>query len=73
MTFTADHRADLPRLTVPSLIMQCRDDAVVPMDVGRWMHARMPGSTLLEMAATGHCPHVSAPAETIDALRAFAS
>jgi sigma-B regulation protein RsbQ len=72
VTFTADHRADLPRLAVPSLIMQCRDDAVVPMEVGRWMHARMPGSALVEMAATGHCPHLSAPAETIDAIRAFA-
>lgn len=40
-------------------------------EVGRWMHARMPADTLIRMEATGHCPHASAPAETIAAIRGF--
>lgn len=71
VTFLSDHRDAVPQLQVPSLTLQCRDDAVAPLEVGRWMHARMPADTLVEMAATGHCPHVSAPAETIAAIRAF--
>ena len=61
----------MPRLRVPSLTLQCRDDAVASLEVGRWMHARVPADTLVEMSATGHCPHVSAPSETIAAIRAF--
>jgi sigma-B regulation protein RsbQ len=71
VTFLADHRDALQRATVPSLLLQCRDDPIAPDAVGEWMAARMPGSRLQRMAATGHCPHVSAPAETIEAIRAF--
>ncbi len=48
-----------------------RDDAVVPLEVGRRMHAHLPADTLIRMEATGHCPQVSAPAETIAAIRGF--
>jgi sigma-B regulation protein RsbQ len=72
VTFLADHREDVARCTVPTLVMQGRDDAIAPREVGRWLHARLPQGTLAELAASGHCPHVSAPAETIDAIRAFA-
>jgi sigma-B regulation protein RsbQ len=71
VSFLSDHRDAVPRLRVPSLILQCRDDAVAPLEVGQRMHARMPADTLVEMSATGHCPHVSAPFETIAAIRAF--
>ena len=71
VTFLSDHRDAVPRLQVPSLTLQCRDDAVAPLEVGRWMHARMPADTLIRMEANGHCPHVSAPPETIAAIRGF--
>ena len=67
----SDRRDAVPRLRVPSVTLPCRDDAVAPLEVGRWMHARMPADTLVEMSAIGHCPHVSAPPETIAAIRAF--
>ncbi|MGV8944369.1 alpha/beta fold hydrolase [Thermomonas sp.] len=63
-TFLSDNRADLARLTVPTLILQCADDAIAPEAVGRYMHARMPASTLHFLRATGHCPHMSHPDET---------
>ena len=70
-TFLSDHREDLARLQKPSLILQCSDDAIAPDAVGRYMHAQMPGSTLVQMKATGHCPNLSAPEETIREIRKY--
>jgi sigma-B regulation protein RsbQ len=64
-TFFADNRSDLPRVTVPSLIMQCSDDAVAPIEVGDYLHKNLAKSTLRVLKATGHCPHMSHPEETI--------
>jgi sigma-B regulation protein RsbQ len=70
-TFFADNRADVVGLTVPSLILQCAEDAIAPSDVGRWLHRSMPESTLKMMRATGHCPHMSHPEETIAAMKEY--
>jgi sigma-B regulation protein RsbQ len=72
-TFYADNRDDLPKVTVPSLIMQCVEDLIAPVCVGEYMHAHVPGSTLRIMNATGHCPHMSAPDETIAIMREYLS
>jgi sigma-B regulation protein RsbQ len=71
VTFLSDNRADLPGVTVPTLVLQCTDDPIAPAAVGRYVHAAIPGSVLTELAATGHCPHLSAPQETITAIRTF--
>jgi sigma-B regulation protein RsbQ len=70
-TFFADNRADVVGLTVPSLILQCAEDAIAPSEVGRWLHRSMPESTLKMMRATGHCPHMSHPDETIAAIKEY--
>ncbi|HEY8608451.1 MAG TPA: alpha/beta hydrolase [Noviherbaspirillum sp.] len=70
-TFLSDHRADLPALKTPSLILQCSDDVIAPDAVGRYMHAMLPGSAFVQMKATGHCPNLSAPEETIAAMRRY--
>jgi sigma-B regulation protein RsbQ len=67
----SDNRADLPRVRTPSLILQCTDDVIAPAVVGDYVHEHLPESTLLVMNATGHCPNLSAPAETIAAIRTF--
>jgi len=59
--FTADHRADLPRVRVPTLVIQASDDALAPLGVGNYMHRHMPGSRLDVVRNIGHCPHMSAP------------
>jgi sigma-B regulation protein RsbQ len=69
VTFLADNRADLERVRTPSLIIQCTRDAVAPVEVGRYLHERLAGSELSLIDAIGHCPHVSHPAETIEAIR----
>ena len=71
VTFYSDNRADLARVTTPTLILQCSDDAIASEAVGAYVHAHIPGSRLVHLEATGHCPHMSAPDETIAALRAF--
>lgn len=71
VTFLSDNRDDLAKVTTPTLILQCAEDAVAPESVGRFMHARLAGSTYHAMRATGHCPHVSHPEETIAAIRGY--
>jgi sigma-B regulation protein RsbQ len=71
VTFTSDNRADLGRVTTPALILQCSDDIIASEEVGNYVHRHIPGSKLVLMTATGHCPNLSAPAETISAIRAF--
>lgn len=70
-TFFADNREDLPRVQVPSLILQCSDDMIAPDSVGEYLHRRIPDSTFRQMAATGHCPHMSHPEETIEAIEDY--
>jgi sigma-B regulation protein RsbQ len=71
VTFLSDNRADLPRVTIPTLVLQCSDDVIAPQAVGEYVHERIPGSTLVLMEATGHCPNLSAPDETIAAIKSF--
>jgi len=70
-TFFADNRPDLSAVRVPTLIMQCSDDMIAPLDVGDYLRDTIAGSTLAVLAATGHCPHMSHPEETIRVMRAY--
>jgi sigma-B regulation protein RsbQ len=71
VTFFSDNRADLPKVKIPTLILQCSEDAIAPRSVGEYVHRQIAGSRLVLMKATGHCPNVSAPEETIAAMKAF--
>jgi sigma-B regulation protein RsbQ len=71
VTFTSDNRADLGGVGVPTLVLQCSDDVIAPPEVGDYVHRAIPRSTLVQLDATGHCPNLSAPEETIEAIRAF--
>jgi sigma-B regulation protein RsbQ len=71
VTFLSDNRADLPGVPVRSLVLQCSDDAIAPRAVGEYVARQLPASELVLMEATGHCPNLSAPEETIAAIRAF--
>ena len=69
--FLSDHRAELPRLKTPTLILQCSEDLIVPVAVGEYMSRVIPGSVLKIIQNVGHCPHVSAPGATTDAIDGF--
>jgi sigma-B regulation protein RsbQ len=73
VTFLSDNRTDIGKLTVPSLILQCTNDIIAPVEVGQYMHQNMPDSTLVILDATGHCPHMSAPEETVQEIKKYIS
>jgi sigma-B regulation protein RsbQ len=70
-TFRADNRADVARMHLPTLVMQCAHDIAVPASVAAYLLENLPQGTLTQLNATGHCPHLSAPIETMAALEAF--
>jgi sigma-B regulation protein RsbQ len=70
-TFFADNRADLPRVSCPSLILQHAHDALVPPEVGDYLHRQLAGSTLRVLEVAGHCAHLSHPELVIAAMRDF--
>jgi sigma-B regulation protein RsbQ len=71
VTFLSDNRADLPKMTVNTLILQCQKDIIAGTAVGEFIHACLPNSQFVILNATGHCPHLSAPKEVVKALQAF--
>jgi sigma-B regulation protein RsbQ len=71
VTFLSDNRADLPKVTARTLVLQCSEDVIAPQSVGDYVHRQIPGSELVLMKATGHCPNLSAPEETVAAIKAF--
>jgi sigma-B regulation protein RsbQ len=72
-TFLSDNRADLPRISTPTMILQCSQDPIAPEAVGRYVCAHIPDSRLIMLDATGHCPNMSAPVQTAAAIRAYLS
>lgn len=71
VTFTSDNRNDLEKVTARTLILQCREDAIAAIEVGEYVRDAIPGSEMILLDATGHCPNLSAPAQVIDAIRGF--
>jgi sigma-B regulation protein RsbQ len=73
VTFTSDNREDLARVSVPCLVLQSREDVIAPLEVGEFVHARIPDSTLVVLEATGHCPNLSAPDQVVAAIQDWLS
>lgn len=71
VTFLSDHRSELPKVSVPSLIIQCSEDSIVPIGVGDYLHQHLKNSTLQLLEAKGHYPHISHPNETIQCIADF--
>ncbi|MER7983310.1 alpha/beta hydrolase [Streptomyces sp. NPDC095817] len=70
-TFLSDSRDDLKKVTVPTLVLECSQDAIAPREVGAYVHQAIPGSRLVTLKATGHCPQLSAPQATAAAISEF--
>lgn len=71
VTFLSDNRADLARVTARALVLQCSEDVIAPQVVGAFVHQSLPDSAFVLLNATGHCPNLSAPEETISAMKTF--
>lgn len=72
-TFLADNRLDLVDFDKPCLLLQCQEDSVAPLVVGEYLHQHLQNSVLQQMKATGHCPHMSHPEETIALMKNYLS
>ena len=72
-TFLSDNRADLAKLSIPTLVIECSQDVIAPREVGAFVHQQITGSQLVTLDATGHCPQLSAPEATAEAITAFVS
>jgi sigma-B regulation protein RsbQ len=71
VTFLSDNRDDLPAVSARTLILQCSNDIIAPIEVGEYVHASLPHSEFRLLEATGHCPNLSAPEEVTTAIREF--
>ncbi len=71
VTFLSDNRDDLAAVDVPTLVLQCSQDAIAPVEVGEYVRDAIPDSTFVMLDAVGHCPNLSAPAQTIEAIASF--
>ncbi len=71
VTFLGDNRSDLDKLTIETLILQCSSDAIASIDVGQYVHNHISNSKFVVLDATGHCPHLSAPNQTIEAMKRY--
>ncbi|APX86067.1 alpha/beta hydrolase [Methylorubrum extorquens] len=70
-TFLSDNRADLQGVAARCLVIQCAEDVIAPREVGEYVHRKLTDSELVLLDATGHCPNLSAPKETIAAIEGF--
>lgn len=71
VTFLSDNRMDLVNVNVPSLILQCSEDVIAPREVGEYVHKNIKASSFQILKATGHCPNLSAPEETVAAIKDY--
>lgn len=70
-TFFSDYRKELLKFKIPCLILQCRNDKMVPVQVGDYLHAHLENSTLNILNAKGHFPNLTAPDEVIAGMLRF--
>ncbi|WP_398293189.1 alpha/beta fold hydrolase [Sporosarcina aquimarina] len=71
MTFLSDHRESLALMTIPTLILQCSEDSIVPLEVGEYLHEHLSGSLLKVMNVKGHYPQISEPLKTRELIETF--
>jgi sigma-B regulation protein RsbQ len=69
LTFYLDCRASLAEVSVPVSIIHSTEDEFAPAAVGRYLQSQLRGSSLFEIEASGHCPHLTHPELVTGVLR----
>lgn len=71
VTFLSDNREDLSKVPTPTLLIQCHPDVIAPVQVGEFIHQKMPNSQYELLNASGHCPHLTAPDQVISSILSY--
>jgi sigma-B regulation protein RsbQ len=71
VTFFCDNREDLEKVDIKTLVIQCAEDSLAAVRVGEFVNSKIKGSELTVLNTNGHCPHLSNPNETIQAMTEF--
>ncbi len=71
VTFLSDNRHDLSRVDVPTLIIQCSEDSIAPIVVGKYVRDQIRHSEMHVIDISGHCPQLSAPDQTVNVIQEF--
>lgn len=66
-----DDRADLPKVTVPALVIVGRFDVICGPRWAQELHDLIPGSRLAVLEHSGHLGHLEEPGHFADAVRDF--
>ncbi|WP_320055268.1 alpha/beta fold hydrolase [Halomonas qaidamensis] len=70
-TFFSDYRHLLSQTAHPSLVLQSEIDSLANPEVGHYLHAHLPDSTLRIMASEGHCIHMTHPDRVVREINAW--
>ncbi len=71
VTFRGDNRADLPHVTAPTLVLQSAHDVIAPESAGQFVRDAIPDARYRLIDTRGHAPHLTAPDDTLAAIREF--
>lgn len=66
----SDLRESLPQQA--SLLIHGSQDALMPVEAARWLHAHLPAAKFVEVAGAGHCPLLGTPERLAALIREFA-
>lgn len=61
--FEADLRGQVPKLSLPTWILQPRKDLAVPREVGSYLADHLPQGHLVVVDSEGHLPHLTSPGQ----------
>ncbi|MFZ9395110.1 MAG: alpha/beta fold hydrolase [Erythrobacter sp.] len=64
-------RAQVAALDIPALVLWGTEDALIPVEAGRWYDRVLPQSTLIEYNGIGHLPHEEDAAQTTTDLQTW--
>jgi pimeloyl-[acyl-carrier protein] methyl ester esterase len=66
-----DLRADISRLTLPTLIIHGNRDTLAPVAAAHWMAAQLPHAQFKEISGASHAPFLSHPSAFLEAAAQF--
>jgi pimeloyl-ACP methyl ester carboxylesterase len=70
-SFRLDVRPVLPTIIAPTLVIHAREDAVAPVQSGRYLADHIPGARYLEVDGLDHMPWFTEPDKVLTEIEEF--